>query len=48
MGQLEHYGNNWHTAKSGVPYTFYNSQVYIADGWHPTIVKTVAYHQNGE
>ncbi len=42
MGLLEHYGNNWLTTKAGVPYTNCKSQVYDADGWHPSIVESVA------
>lgn len=48
MGLLEHYGNNWLTTKAGVPYTIYNSQVYDADAWHPSIVEAVAHHLDGK
>ena len=48
MGLLEHYGNNWLTTKAGVPYTIYKSQVYDADGWHPSIVEAVARHLDGK
>lgn len=47
MGLLEHYGKNWLTTQKEVPYTIYNSQVYDADAWHPTIIEALTCHLDG-
>lgn len=41
MGILIHSGNDWLTAKEAVKYTIYNSQVFNANGWHPSIVNVI-------
>ena len=41
MGLLIRSGNHWLTTKDGVKYIIYNSQVFDADAWHPSVVDAI-------